>query len=111
MVEIVYIFDHYKEKIHVITSNLFSGISSSELENRLAGMVEEIKSIRLYHPEIAFENITREIETNISESDFIDTVAYFKSLMKKWDMFITVTLKIYNYNQMFVDKIHTRTYM
>src|SRR5699024_7258518 len=101
MVESVYIFDHYKEKIHVITSNLFSGITASELKKRLNDMVEEIKSIRLYHPEIAFENITREIETDIPESDFINTVSYFKSLIQKGDMFQAVPSRIYKYRHNF----------
>src|SRR5699024_9558587 len=101
MVESVYIFDHHKEKIHVITWNRFSRISTSELENRLAGIVEEIKTIRLYHLEIAFENIAREIETNISESDFTDTVAYFKSLIQKGDLFQAVPSRIYKYKHGF----------
>lgn len=110
MVESVYIFDHYKEKIHVITSNLFSGITSSDLEDRLHNMVEEIKSIRLYHPEITYDNTNREIETNISESDFINTVSYFKSLIQKGDMFQAVPSRIYKYKHGFGDNKNPLTF-
>lgn len=101
MVESVYVFDHYREKIHVITSNLFSGISSEELEARLAAMVEEAKSVRLFHPVITYDNSKREIETNISEADFMKTVSYFKELIQKGDMFQAVPSRIYRYRHAF----------
>lgn len=97
MVESLYVFDHYKEKIHVITSNLFSNAGREELEARLESMVGELKSVRLYHPVIDYDNKNREIETNITEADFMDTVSYFKSLIQKGDMFQAVPSRIYKY--------------
>ncbi|MCD2138386.1 anthranilate synthase component I [Salinicoccus halitifaciens] len=101
MVESLYVFDHYKEKIHVITSNLFSNAGRKELEARLESMVGELKSVRLYHPVIDYDNKNREIETNITEADFMDTVSYFKSLIQKGDMFQAVPSRIYKYRHAF----------
>lgn len=48
MIESVYVFDHYKEQIYVIATNLFSKATEHELYERLDEMIAEFNQIELF---------------------------------------------------------------
>ena len=96
LVESVYVFDHFKEELFVIASNLFSQNTEAQVEHELNKMVETLKDISLFQNKI--EHTSRgELETNISEEDFMKEVEYYKSLISQGDMFQVVPSRIYKY--------------
>ncbi|MCD8801284.1 anthranilate synthase component I [Mammaliicoccus sciuri] len=100
LVESVYVFDHFKEELFVIASNLFSQNTEAQVEHELNKMVETLKDISLFQNKI--EHTSRgELETNISEEDFIKEVEYYKSLISQGDMFQVVPSRIYKYKHYF----------
>lgn len=100
LVESVYVFDHFKEELFVIASNLFSQNTEAQVEHELNKMVETLKDISLFQNKI--EHTSRgELETNISEEDFMKEVEYYKSLISQGDMFQVVPSRIYKYKHYF----------
>lgn len=100
LVESVYVFDHFKEELFVIASNLFSQNTEAQVERELNKMVETLKDISLFQNKI--EHTSRgELETNISEEDFMKEVEYYKSLISQGDMFQVVPSRIYKYKHYF----------
>lgn len=100
LVESVYVFDHFKEELFVIASNLFSQNTEAQVEHELNKMVETLKNISLFQNKI--EHTSRgELETNISEEDFMKEVEYYKSLISQGDMFQVVPSRIYKYKHYF----------
>lgn len=100
LVESVYVFDHFKEELFVIASNLFSQNTEAQVEHELNKMVETLKDISLFQNKI--EHTSRgELETNISEEDFMKKVEYYKSLISQGDMFQVVPSRIYKYKHYF----------
>lgn len=100
LVESVYVFDHFKEELFVITSNLFSQNTETQVEHELNKMVETLKDISLFQNKID-HTLRGELETNISEEDFMQEVEYYKSLISKGDMFQVVPSRIYKYKHYF----------
>ncbi|MFY2152095.1 anthranilate synthase component I [Mammaliicoccus sciuri] len=100
LVESVYVFDHFKEELFVIASNLFSQITEAEVEQELNNMIETLKGISLFQNKID-HTLRGELETNISEEDFMQEVEYYKSLISKGDMFQVVPSRIYKYKHYF----------
>ncbi|UXV30976.1 anthranilate synthase component I [Mammaliicoccus sciuri] len=100
LVESVYVFDHFKEELFVIASNLFSQITEEEVEQELNNMIETLKDISLFQNKID-HTLRGELETNISEEDFMQEVEYYKSLISKGDMFQVVPSRIYKYKHYF----------
>ncbi|PTJ79781.1 anthranilate synthase component I [Mammaliicoccus sciuri] len=100
LVESVYVFDHFKEELFVIASNIFSQNTEAQVEHELNKMVETLKDISLFQNKI--EHTSRgELETNISEEDFMKEVEYYKSLISQGDMFQVVPSRIYKYKHYF----------
>ncbi|KTT85858.1 anthranilate synthase component I [Mammaliicoccus sciuri] len=100
LVESVYVFDHFKEELFVIASNLYSQNTEAQVEHELNKMVETLKDISLFQNKI--EHTSRgELETNISEEDFMKEVEYYKSLISQGDMFQVVPSRIYKYKHYF----------
>ncbi|WP_404803205.1 anthranilate synthase component I [Mammaliicoccus sciuri] len=100
LVESVYVFDHFKEELFVMASNLFSHNTEAQVEQVLNNMIETLKDISLFQNKI--EHTSRgELETNISEEDFMQEVEYYKSLISKGDMFQVVPSRIYKYKHYF----------
>jgi|GEM_PF-1529188 len=100
LVESVYVFDHFKEELFVIASNLFSQNTEAQVEQELNNMIETLKDISLFQNKI--EHTSRgELETNISEEDFMKEVEYYKSLISQGDMFQVVPSRIYKYKHYF----------
>ncbi|MEB6247523.1 anthranilate synthase component I [Mammaliicoccus sciuri] len=100
LVESVYVFDHFKEELFVIASNLFSQNTEAQVKHELNKMVETLKDISLFQNKI--EHTSRgELETNISEEDFMKEVEYYKSLISQGDMFQVVPSRIYKYKHYF----------
>ncbi|UXU82729.1 anthranilate synthase component I [Mammaliicoccus sciuri] len=100
LVESVYVFDHFKEELFVIASNLFSQNTEAQVEQALNNMIETLKGISLFQNKI--DHTSRgELETNISEEDFMQEVEYYKSLISKGDMFQVVPSRIYKYKHYF----------
>lgn len=100
LVESVYVFDHFKEELFVIASNLFSQITEAQVEQELINMIETLKGISLFQNKID-HTLRGELETNISEEDFMQEVEYYKSLISKGDMFQVVPSRIYKYKHYF----------
>lgn len=100
LVESAYVFDHFKEELFVIASNLFSHHSEEQVDHVLDHMVETLKGISLFQNKIDHA-IRGELETNISEEDFMNEVEYYKSLISKGDMFQVVPSRIYKYKHYF----------
>ena len=100
LVESVYVFDHFKEELFVIASNLFSQITEAQVEQELNNMIETLKDISLFQNKID-HTLRGELETNISEEDFMQEVEYYKSLISKGDMFQVVPSRIYKYKHYF----------
>lgn len=100
LVESVYVFDHFKEELFVIASNLYSQNTEAQVQHELNKMVETLKDISLFQNKI--EHTSRgELETNISEEDFMKEVEYYKSLISQGDMFQVVPSRIYKYKHYF----------
>ncbi|WP_323707857.1 anthranilate synthase component I [Mammaliicoccus sciuri] len=100
LVESVYVFDHFKEELFVMASNLFSHNTEVQVEQVLNNMIETLKDISLFQNKI--DHTSRgELETNISEEDFMQEVEYYKSLISKGDMFQVVPSRIYKYKHYF----------
>ncbi|MFE8113553.1 anthranilate synthase component I [Mammaliicoccus sciuri] len=100
LVESVYVFDHFKEELFVMASNLFSHSTEAQVEQVLNNMIETLKDISLFQNKI--DHTSRgELETNISEEDFMQEVEYYKSLISKGDMFQVVPSRIYKYKHYF----------
>lgn len=100
LVESVYVFDHFKEELFVMASNLFSHNTEAQVEQVLNYMIETLKDISLFQNKI--DHTSRgELETNISEEDFMQEVEYYKSLISKGDMFQVVPSRIYKYKHYF----------
>lgn len=100
LVESVYVFDHFKEELFVMASNLFSHNTEAQVEQVLNNMIETLKDISLFQNKI--DHTSRgELETNISEEDFMQEVEYYKSLISKGDMFQVVPSRIYKYKHYF----------
>ncbi|WP_239727960.1 MULTISPECIES: anthranilate synthase component I [unclassified Mammaliicoccus] len=100
LVESVYVFDHFKEELFVIASNLFSQNTEAQVEHELNKMVETLKDISLFQNKIEYTS-RGELETNISEEDFMKEVEYYKSLISQGDMFQVVPSRIYKYKHYF----------
>ncbi|MFV5939158.1 anthranilate synthase component I [Mammaliicoccus sciuri] len=100
LVESVYVFDHFKEELFVIASNLFSQNTEAQVEQELVNMIETLKGISLFQNKID-HTLRGELETNISEEDFMQEVEYYKSLISKGDMFQVVPSRIYKYKHYF----------
>ncbi|MCD8795929.1 anthranilate synthase component I [Mammaliicoccus sciuri] len=100
LVESVYVFDHFKEELFVIASNLFSQNTEAEVEQALNNMIETLKDISLFQNKVD-HTLRGELETNISEEDFMQEVEYYKSLISKGDMFQVVPSRIYKYKHYF----------
>lgn len=100
LVESVYVFDHFKEELFVIASNLFSQNTEAKVEQELNNMIETLKDISLFQNKID-HTLRGELETNISEEDFMQEVEYYKSLISKGDMFQVVPSRIYKYKHYF----------
>ncbi|MBI5974384.1 anthranilate synthase component I [Staphylococcus canis] len=104
MVESAYIFDHYKEQIYVITTNLFSGIDETKLNERLQKMITEFENVQLFDFDEPSNALPREIETSEADDQFLQQVSYFKSLTQQGDVFQIVPSRIYRYRHHFGDK-------
>ncbi|MDU0476915.1 anthranilate synthase component I [Staphylococcus chromogenes] len=110
MVESVYVFDHYKEQIYVITTNLFSNATESELESRLDAMMLEFDQLQLFENEESSALPQKHIETNVSDADFIQRVKMFKQLIQQGDMFQVVPSRVYRYKHYFNKGLNTLSY-
>ncbi|WP_426366140.1 anthranilate synthase component I [Mammaliicoccus lentus] len=100
LVESVYVFDHFKEDLFVITSNLFSNRNEQALNQELDNMIEELQNIKLFENKINHHK-KGDLETNISEEAFMEEVSYYKTLISKGDMFQVVPSRIYKYKHFF----------
>lgn len=110
MVEDVYIFDHYKEYLYVVASNLFSNRSADEMEENINHRIAGLKELSIYPETVNFEQQDKTIETNMTEQSFMDTVAYLKTLIQQGDMFQVVPSIIYSYKHRFDNQLQTLAY-
>lgn len=101
MIESVYIFDHFKEKIYLVTSNLFSNVPKETLDKRLNNMEGELKNVRIFEKDIDFKVKDKKISANDTDSEFIERIKYLKELIKKGDMYQIQPSRIYSYKHNF----------
>ena len=83
MVEDVYVFDHYKEQLFIIATNLFSNQAESELKQRVQDRIDELKHITIYPEYKAHDLSNKQIEANMTQSEFEETVSAMKSLIQQ----------------------------
>lgn len=110
MVEDAYIFDHYKEHLYVIATNLFSKENDEELKARVAKRVEELKQITIYPSELEHIATEKEIKSNIAPEQFINTISKMKSLIQQGDMFQVVPSIVYSYEHHFDQQLQAMSY-
>lgn len=110
MVEDVYVFDHYKEHLYVIATNLFSGQSEDQLNARVNTRIEELKQLNIYPSYIESEQNEKVIESNIAPEQFMATVSKMKALIQQGDMFQVVPSIIYSYKHYFASQIQQLSY-
>lgn len=110
MIESVYVFDHYKEQIYVIATNLFSKATEHELYERLDEMIAEFNQIELFETTQVPDLPEKVIEPNIDEATFIAQVQLFKGRIQQGDMFQVVPSRIYRYAHHFGEQLHPLTY-
>lgn len=104
MVEQVYVFDHFKESVYVIATNLFSGVGTEVLEQRVEKMIAEFDNIALFEPPLPKILPDKEIKTSVDDETFKQYVADFKRYICQGDMFQAVPSRIYRYTHHFGDQ-------
>ena len=110
MVEDVYIFDHYKEHLYVIATNLFSNDNDSQLQERVQRRVAELRKINIYPTQIEHPLTEKEIKSNMAPTQFIETVEHMKTLIQQGDMFQVVPSIIYSYEHFFGQQLQQLSY-
>ncbi|MCD8909007.1 anthranilate synthase component I [Staphylococcus gallinarum] len=110
MVEDVYVFDHYKEQLFIIATNLFSNQAESELKQRVQDRIDELKHITIYPEYKAHDLSNKQIEANMTQSEFEETVSAMKSLIQQGDMFQVVPSIIYSYRHQFGNHLKQLSY-
>lgn len=110
MVEDVYVFDHYKEQLFIIATNLFSNQAESELKQRVQDRIDELKHITIYPEYKAHDLSNKQIEANMTQSEFEETVSTMKSLIQQGDMFQVVPSIIYSYRHQFGNHLKQLSY-
>lgn len=110
MVEDVYIFDHYKEHLYVIATNLFSNDNDSQLQERVQRRVAELQQIKIYPTQIEHISTEKDIKSNMAPTQFIETVEHMKTLIHQGDMFQVVPSIIYSYEHFFGQQLQQLSY-
>lgn len=110
MVEDVYIFDHYKEHLYVIATNLFSNDNDSQLQERVQRRVAELQQIKIYSTQIEHLSTEKDIKSNMAPTQFIETVEHMKTLIQQGDMFQVVPSIIYSYEHFFGQQLQQLSY-
>lgn len=110
MVEDVYIFDHYKEHLYVIATNLFSNDNDSQLQERVQRRVAELQYIKIYPTQIEHLSTEKDIKSNMAPTQFIETVEHMKILIQQGDMFQVVPSIIYSYEHFFGQQLQQLSY-
>ncbi|MGW7859829.1 anthranilate synthase component I [Staphylococcus xylosus] len=110
MVEDVYIFDHYKEHLYVIATNLFSNDNDSQLQERVQRRVAELQQIKIYPTQIEHLSTEKDKKSNMAPTQFIETVEHMKTLIQQGDMFQVVPSIIYSYEHFFGQQLQQLSY-
>ncbi|MGW7782514.1 anthranilate synthase component I [Staphylococcus xylosus] len=110
MVEDVYIFDHYKEHLYVIATNLFSNDNNSQLQERVQRRVAELQQIKIYPTQIEHLSTEKDIKSNMAPTQFIEMVEHMKTLIQQGDMFQVVPSIIYSYEHFFGQQLQQLSY-
>ncbi|WP_394523338.1 anthranilate synthase component I [Staphylococcus xylosus] len=110
MIEDVYIFDHYKEHLYVIATNLFSNDNDSQLQERVQRRVAELQQIKIYPTQIEHLSTEKDIKSNMAPTQFIETVKHMKTLIQQGDMFQVVPSIIYSYEHFFGQQLQQLSY-
>ncbi|MDN6232970.1 MAG: anthranilate synthase component I, partial [Staphylococcus simulans] len=90
MIENVYVFDHYKEYLYVISTNLFSNEPPEAIEKRVNQQIDALQNVKLYQPDTSFVPSQKDIIPNIQDNQFIRNISKFKQLITEGDMFQVV---------------------
>lgn len=110
MIEDVYVFDHYKDELYIISTNLFSQVKRDVLIQRVKERIEQLKTIQVYQPKVTFQVQDKEIEANVSEQHFMNIVSDFKKKITEGDMFQVVPSRIYKYKHHFNNQLQTLSF-
>ncbi len=110
MIEDVYVFDHYRDELYVISTNQFSEVKKEELKTRVKKRIEKLSSIKVYEQKVIAPPKRTNITANITDNDFIKNVKYLKQLIKEGDMFQVVPSRIYHYQHHFGENKYQLSY-
>ncbi|MCG1553826.1 anthranilate synthase component I [Staphylococcus epidermidis] len=110
LVEDVFVFDHYKDELYIIASNLFSDRTKERLKESIERKIEDLKNIHFSVEDINYKSIPRHITTNISEQQFVQTIRILKKKITEGDMFQVVPSRIYSYKHHFQHNLHQLTF-
>lgn len=97
MIEQAYVFDHYKDDLYVIATNLFSEVDKATIEQKVTQSIKELQQLKIYQPMQTFDEKPKHITTNVSNNQFKSIVQYYKEKIKQGDMFQVVPSRIYSY--------------
>ncbi|SUM58394.1 anthranilate synthase component I [Staphylococcus microti] len=101
MVEQVYVFDHFKECVYVVATNLFSGVSKEVLQQRVMQMIDEFQYVELFETPLTEQLPAKQITTSVDDETFKQYVSDFKNYICQGDMFQAVPSRIYRYEHHF----------
>lgn len=101
MVEQVYVFDHFKECVYVVATNLFSGVSKEVLQQRVMKMIDEFQYVELFETPLTEQLPAKQITTSVDDETFKQYVSDFKNYICQGDMFQGVPSRIYRYKHHF----------
>ncbi|MCU5745567.1 anthranilate synthase component I [Staphylococcus sp. SQ8-PEA] len=110
MVEDAYVFDHYKEYLYIVSTNLFSNEPKEALVSRVKENVKKLKDIEIFKAPVHFSQHEKQIESNIQPQAFLSNVRRLKKLICKGDMFQVVPSIIYRYAHGFNEERMTLSY-
>ncbi len=85
----------------MISTNLFSDTSKSQLEAKVNQRIDDLKNINLAYEKIELEIAERQIKTNIREKEFLQIITELKRKIAEGDMFQVVPSRIYFYKHHF----------
>ncbi|PTI34453.1 anthranilate synthase component I [Staphylococcus warneri] len=110
MIEDVYVFDHYKDELYIISTNLFSQVKQDVLIQRVKERIEDLKAIQVYQPKVSYQVQDKQIEANVSEQHFMNIVSDFKKKITEGDMFQVVPSRIYRYKHHFNNQLQALSF-
>ena len=109
MIEDVYVFDHYKDELYIISTNLFSQVKQDVLIQRVKERIEDLKTIQYINQKSHFKFKINKSK-QMSEQHFMNIVSDFKKKITEGDMFQVVPSRIYRYKHHFNNQLQALSF-